>query len=81
MSYYYPRLAAAVLLSVLISTIANAKPATIMPNDIFDERISAYAFINATIQTSPDQQLSNATLLIKDGKVIKVGSSLKSNLQ
>ncbi len=35
------------------------------------------AFTNATIHVSPTEVLDQATLLIKDGKVVKVGTSVK----
>lgn len=35
------------------------------------------AFINATIHVSPTETIDNATLLIKDGKVVSVGTSIK----
>ncbi len=34
------------------------------------------AFTNATIHVSPTETIENATLLIKDGKVVKVGKSI-----
>ncbi|EPR71749.1 Amidohydrolase-like protein [Winogradskyella psychrotolerans RS-3] len=34
------------------------------------------AFTNATIHVSPTEVLNNATLLIKDGKVVSVGKSV-----
>lgn len=36
-----------------------------------------YAFTNATIHTSPSQTLHNATLLVQDGKVVSVGTSVQ----
>lgn len=46
-------------------------------NDVEDKRLEAYAFINATIYVDHATKLENATLLIKDGKVINVGADLK----
>src|SRR5436190_2460799 len=37
---------------------------------------TVYAFINANIQTDPDNQISRGTLLIQDGKVIGAGPKL-----
>ena len=55
----------------------SAAPATWTPNDIQDQRDGAYAFTNATIQINPDKKLSNATLLVRDGKIEKVGSNVR----
>ena len=74
---YSCRSAFVFLLSLIVFTSAFAKPATVTPNDIYDERVGAYAFTNATIQINPDKKLSNATLLIRDGKIVKVGTNVK----
>ena len=39
-------------------------------NDVLDERAGAYAFTNATIMVDYQTKIDNATLLIKDGKII-----------
>ncbi len=49
---------------------------TLTPNDVADERSGAYAFSNATIIVDYQTKLENATLLIKEGKVEQVGTSL-----
>ena len=49
---------------------------TVTPNDVKDERDRAYAFTNATIMIDASTKLENATLLIKDGKVIQTGVGL-----
>ena len=38
---------------------------------------SAYAFVNAVIQVDYETQLANATLIIKDGKVVNVGEKIE----
>ncbi|MCH5721163.1 hypothetical protein [Niabella hibiscisoli] len=43
-------------------------------NGIADERSRYYAFTNATIVKDGNTSLSNATLVIKDGKVVAVGN-------
>lgn len=48
---------------------------TFPKNDVLDERPSAVAFINATVVTSPSEQLKNATMLIKNGKIISVATN------
>lgn len=44
-----------------------------------DPRSDYHAFTNATIVTSPGQTLTNATLVIKDGKVVSVNQSSAPN--
>jgi imidazolonepropionase-like amidohydrolase len=41
-----------------------------------DVREGYYAFTNATIYATPDRKLEKATLIIKDGKVVAVGTGL-----
>ncbi|TXD52544.1 MULTISPECIES: amidohydrolase family protein [unclassified Polaribacter] len=38
---------------------------------------TTFAFTNATIYLTPDEVIKNGTLLIKDGKVVSVGKSVK----
>ncbi len=45
-------------------------------NDVKDSRAEAWAFTNATIVADPQTTLTNATLLIKGGKIEGVGSGL-----
>lgn len=45
---------------------------TFPKNDVLDQRPTAVAFTNATVVTGPSQQLANATLLVKNGKVVSV---------
>jgi len=45
-------------------------------NGVYDEREGHYAFTNATIHTTPTQKLDKATLLIKNGKIVEVGTSV-----
>ncbi len=42
-------------------------------NGVYDEREGYYAITNATITTAPGKTESNATLVIRDGKVVSVG--------
>ncbi|MCH5598747.1 hypothetical protein [Niabella ginsengisoli] len=48
-------------------------------NGISDERTKYYAFTNATIVKDANTQLNNATLVIKDGKIISVGNTAVPN--
>lgn len=45
-------------------------------NGVYDERPGLYAFTNATIVVDPQTTLQNATLLIRDGRVEVVGTSV-----
>ncbi len=45
-------------------------------NDVQDNRSNAYAFTNATIYTSYNAKIEGATLVIREGKVIAVGTNV-----
>lgn len=49
---------------------------TFPKNGVYDEQEDHYAFTNATIYVTPDQKLSKATLLIKEGKIVAVGKDI-----
>jgi hypothetical protein len=51
--------------------------ATFPENGVVDPRHGSYAFTNATIVKDASTTLTNATMLIKDGKIISVGTSVK----
>lgn len=51
--------------------------ATFPENGVADPRRGYYAFTNATVVKDAATTLSNATLVIKDGKIISVGAGLK----
>ncbi len=51
--------------------------ATFPENGVADPRHGHYAFTNATIVKEGATTLNNATLVIKDGKIISVGTGLK----
>lgn len=51
-------------------------PITFPENGVYDEREGHYAFTNATIYVTPSQKLEKATLVIKKGKIIQVGTSV-----
>ncbi|MEO1438471.1 MAG: amidohydrolase, partial [Bacteroidota bacterium] len=58
-----------------ITGIGWAQP-TYPQDAVDDERSGHYALTNATIQKNPQQKIENATLIIKDGKVVEVGKGL-----
>ena len=43
-------------------------------NGVGDERETTYAFKNATLVKSAQQQISNATMLVRNGKIIAIGT-------
>ena len=45
-------------------------------NGVGDERETTYAFKNATIVKNAQQQLSNATMLVRNGKILAIGTSV-----
>jgi len=63
-----------VFLSVVSTTIAQG---TFPVNGIADERTGHYAFTNATIVKDASTTIPNATLVIKEGKIVAVGANIK----
>ena len=59
-------------------TMAVRAQETFPENGVADPRHGYYAFINATIVKDATNTLSNATLIIKDGKIVAVGTNLKT---
>ena len=51
--------------------------ATFPENGVVDPRHGTFAFTNATIVKDVATTLNNATMIIKDGKIISVGTSVK----
>ena len=51
---------------------------TFPENGVADPRHGHYAFINATIVKDAATTLTNATLIVKDGKIVAVGANLKT---
>ncbi len=49
---------------------------TVTPNDVKDQRSKAYAFTNATIWADYQTKIDNATMLIREGKVVQVGANI-----
>jgi len=64
------------ILSVLMSFNISILAQTSFPtNGVNDKRAKHYAFTNATIYKDYKTKLENATLIIKEGKVVTVSSS------
>jgi len=65
------------LLFVFLTIVFTASSQETFPvNGVADIRSNAYAFIHATIVKDAQTTLQNATLLIKDGKILSVGTNL-----
>ena len=63
------------LLGLLIAQFAMAQE-TYPVNGVADRRQGIYAFTNATIVKDAQTTLQNATMLIKDGRIVAVGTSV-----
>ncbi len=59
---------------LLLSLVELRAQVTYPVNGIADERGRYYAFTNATIVKDGNTSISNATLVIKDGKIVAVGT-------
>ncbi len=62
-------------MAVLCMTHLAAQP-TFPYNGVKDQRDGVYAFTGAKIVVSPDQTLENATLLIRRGRIVAVGTDV-----
>lgn len=62
----------------LLLACASFSQPTFPENGVADPRHGHYAFTNATIVKDAATTLTNATLVIKDGKIVAVGTGLKT---
>lgn len=69
----YLRFAFLLFFAFLFGQNRTAAQATFPVNGVYDQRQGLYAFTNATIYTAYNTRLDNATLLIREGKVVSVG--------
>ena len=60
---------------LLLATMLQAQE-TFPVNGVADKRDGYYAFTNATIVKDAQTTLQNATLIIKDGKIVSVGTGI-----
>jgi imidazolonepropionase-like amidohydrolase len=58
---------------LLVTTVVTAQE-TYPYNGVYDERDGHYAFTGATVHVSPDKTVDNATLIIRNGKVVSVSA-------
>lgn len=67
-----------VFVAIFFLLAAEPKAQTTFPeNGVADPRHGYYAFTNATIVKDATTALPNATLVIKDGKIVAVGANIK----
>lgn len=59
--------------AIIFTSVAQE---TFPRNAVRDERVEAYAFTNGTVVVDYKTTIANATLLIKEGKVVQVGTRL-----
>ena len=62
--------------SLLLAIVLQAQT-TFPVNGVADERTGSYAFTNATIVKDATTTLTNATMIIKNGKIVAVGTDVK----
>lgn len=65
----------ALLCAMLGSALAQAQP-TFPVNGIADEKVATYAFTNATIVAESGSVLNAATMVVKEGKILSIGSNV-----
>jgi len=64
------------LVGLLLQSVLLLGQETFPYNGVQDHRDGLYAFTNATIYKTYNQKIENATLVIKDGKVVNVGAGI-----
>ena len=65
-----------IIIGLLLANFQLFSQETVTPNDVHDKRVHAYAFINAHLFVDYQTEIENATLLIKEGKVLQIGPQL-----
>lgn len=65
------------VLFVAAVCLASAQTTTFPVNGTVDKHTTYTAFINATVQVDPSTQIQNATLLVKNGRVVAVGTEVE----
>ena len=63
--------------AVLLGTIKSAAQTTYPQNDVANPKHFYYAFTGATIVKDAANTLTNATLIIRDGKIVSIGTNIK----
>ena len=65
------------IIGCLLFCVNLSAQETFPVNDVQDQRSGAFAFVNGTIVADADTELKNATLLIKEGRIVGMGTKLK----
>ena len=67
-----------IYLSILLGCIQMSvfSQPTFPVNGVGDERETLFAFVHATIVKDPSTTINNATLIIKNGKIVSIGAGL-----
>ena len=74
---FFPREKLLFLLGLLLIVYSGARSQVTFPvNGIADPQVKCYAFTNATIVKDVQTTITNATLVIREGKVIAAGNSV-----
>lgn len=73
----YPRGRLFLLCALLFTAYITKAQDTYPVNGIADERSGHYAFTNATIVKDAATTIPNATLVIKEGKIVAIGTNIK----
>ena len=61
------------LLGLVLFMVCGVEAQETFPmNGVNDHREGYYAFTNATIYKSADEKMENATMIIKDGKILNI---------
>ncbi|MFT5165154.1 MAG: imidazolonepropionase-like amidohydrolase [Saprospiraceae bacterium] len=60
----------------VLFTFSLTAQITFPQNGVYDERDGLYAFINATIYKSYNEKIEEATLIIKNGKIVAIGTRI-----
>ena len=60
------------LLLLVLATAFLPAQTTFPYNGVYDQRDGYYAFTGATVHVSPTETVENATLTIRDGKIVSV---------
>ena len=63
--------------SVLAFSMVGRAQETFPLNDVADPKYSYYAFTGATVVKDANTTITNATMIIKDGKIVAIGQGLK----
>jgi imidazolonepropionase-like amidohydrolase len=66
----------AVVLLAMISLISSAQT-TFPYNGVRPKEVDVYAIVGATVYTTPDSKIDNATILVKNGAIEAVGDDLR----